>query len=506
MRAGGGRRRRAPKDGGRRTGKANALTTTGSNPPRNGAGLTVVPERTRAAPEGPSSLWLLFLATWGVLALATLILIRLGIDWEYMLFLVAPLTLAGCAWKPIFGLTLMAALVPLSGGLGVGGQFSPEQGMGILFGLGTLIHFLLTRKHLRLFNTMTLTLFGLNLLAIASVLWAMYPQYALVMVRTPIQMLVYVVLIVSVVRKRDDLLWPLRIYVAACVLAFLGAAVFGLRTEHYRLAFAFGGGAEVNPNTMGAVFGLGFLTAIYLFVRSRSVAIRFLLVTAMALLLVGTMETGGRKAVFFLGVPLLLPLLTGGMMFRRPRLVIGILFGLILLAVTVYVAAVMFLPALTVWRMTNPQYAVDSFIRRLGFIEEAYDYVSAHPLGAGWACFRTRSGLVVHNDLFYLFSNLGVPGALLFLGFAGSILYGILRMPRNADKWLAASIALYQFLLGLGGAWWFGKQYWLFFSVAWLLAFFWRQPSAGLVGRLSPHGEAGAVSLPAPAGPAGGPR
>ena len=447
------------------------MTTTGMDLLKGGPGLAAQSREAYGPLEDQPSLWPLFLAAWGILVIAGLVLIRIGVHWGIPVLMIIPITLAGCAWKPIFGLTLMAAAEPLAADISIGGYFSVSQGVGIMFGVGALANMVVTRKKSRLINTMTLATFGLALLALLSVQWATHPPYAMANIRTPIQMFAYVLLIVSVVRRPADLLWPLRIYVAACVVAFVLVWHAGFRLEMSRVVLAYGGVGDVNPGRFGAVMALGFLTAIYLYPQTRTKRFRPLLVASMATCLAGTMLTGGRASVFALVPPLFLPLLSHRVLLHRPRVVVGVLIAVGLVAAASYFIALYVLPAKTTTRLIDFGYAASTFDRRMAYIVDAVSYVSRHPLGAGWACFRSGAA-VVHNDVMYVFANLGIPGFLLFTGFAIGILYLVGRMSPGLAKWYAVGIVVYLLLTGLAAVQLFQKVYWMFLAIAWLLAYF----------------------------------
>jgi len=428
-----------------------------------------------AASARGKTLWFLYMAAWLATVAASIFLLWLGADWQVVVILLAPLTLLGIVWKPVFGVCLMAMLVPLSGGLSIQDVFSAEQGMGILFGLGALTNIVLTRKRLHFTSPVVLMLAAFTMLSVLSVIWAKYPELASVRLRTPAQMFVYVLLIISVVQREEDLKWPLRIYVVGCLVALVGARVFGLAVERERLAFAYTGESVVNPNTMGAVLGLGFFTSVYLFKKQSSRAFRLMMVVGMVVMPMGVLLTGGRKAAFFMGVPLLFPFLAPLRAIRRPWLVFGAILSLAALAGIGIFAATYLASEQAAGRMLDPVDAARGYFSRLSFLQEAVEYVSRHPLGAGLDCFRTRFGQQVHNDLFYILANLGFPGALAFLLFAGAMAWSVWGMLPGITKWYASAIVTYYLLLGLGGTWIYEKHYWMFFSFAWLLAHFARR-------------------------------
>jgi len=149
------------------------------------------------------------------------------------------------------------------------------------------------------------------------------------------------------------------------------------------------------------------------------------------------------------------------------------------LAVTTYFTVEYLLPKSIFYRLTDTGYFTYSFWKRYSFIEDAIQYVTLHPLGAGLGNFRTRNGQVVHNDFFYLLADLGFLGAIIFAAFASAMAFTAVRMRAGIDKWYVSAIVAFLLLVGTGGTWIFSKNYWLFITVAWLMGTFRAQAAAG---------------------------
>jgi len=67
--------------------------------------------------------WVFYVVVWGIFAVASYLAVRMGVSWMIAVVLMAPLTVLGVAWKPLFGLCLMAALIPIGRGLVLSEQF-----------------------------------------------------------------------------------------------------------------------------------------------------------------------------------------------------------------------------------------------------------------------------------------------------------------------------------------------------------------------------------------------
>ena len=426
-----------------------------------------------------TGLWLLYFGTWCFLMVIGLVAIESGVSWAVIALFMAPLTVIGISWRPVFGLALVLLILPFGGAFSLGQAFSADRAVGIMFGLGAIIHIWATRKPLRFLVLPTLALIALATLGWLSIFWAEYPPvvYPYAFVHT--QMFFYVLVAISVCQKEEDLRWPLFAYVTACVLAVLVPQLTGTVTEvSERVTIIVGETGHINPNAFGVLLGLGFLTAVYRYRREHSRLIRLVYIAAFAILPFGILLTGSRKAVFFLAATLILPFILSPWALRRIRIVAGAVVLIGLLTVSIYVTGKYFLPEHTAWRLLSREYAAESYAVRFGFITDAIAYVLRHPLGAGLGLFRTSTGYEVHNDLFFLLSNLGFLGAAIFAVFAMAMVISVWRMPNNLGKWYAASIVIYLLMVGLGGAYIFGKDYWLFMAFAWLLGIFQRQAAA----------------------------
>ena len=236
-----------------------------------------VEQAAHAARGAGMSLWVLYVIVWAFLGLVTAVTLRLGVPWQIPAMVMAPMTLVGIAWRPLFGLCLMAALAPIGLGLAVGGVFSAERAVGILFALGALLNMLITRRGFRFQNVNVLVLLGLVLLSLLSTLWSLYPRQSATLTFTLFQMLVYIILVVAVCRTRDDLLWPLRSFVVASVLTVILLKVTGGgATMGPRATVELTPERAINPGRLSAILGLALFAAIYLYRRDPIRRLRWL--------------------------------------------------------------------------------------------------------------------------------------------------------------------------------------------------------------------------------------
>jgi hypothetical protein len=431
-----------------------------------------------------SALWILYLGLWSVLTLVGLLAIKSGASWAVIALFMVPLTLAGIGWRPMFGLALICLILPIGKAFTIGGVFTADRAIGIMFGLGAIINILVTRKRLHFLALPIVTLLGLVTIEWLSVFWAEYPQAVYPYAFTHIQMFFYILVIISIFQEEKDFRWPFLAFVVGCTLTVLLPGAMGSATEvGERLTIAYGESSAVNPNTFGVILGLGLLTAIYRYRLETSWLLRLLYLAAFCVLPVGVILTGSRRAAFSLAAAIVLPILFSPWALRRIRLILGLGLLLGLIALAVYVGGEYFLPPKTAQRLTDVEMVTESYYLRLGFAREAIAYVLQHPLGAGLGSFRTADGHVVHNDLFFVLSDLGFLGAGIFLTFAIIMAVSVMRMPSNFTKWYAVSVVAYQLLAGLGGNFVFSKHYWLFMAFAWLLGVFQQQAAAPITSK-----------------------
>jgi len=459
------------------------------NPTVPGGTLQKVPAlgvTLRSSPDAGRSLWKFYIVLWAVLAILSAILYKVGAPWQVPLVIMAPVTLAGIAWRPLFGLSLMAALAPIGLAFAWGSIFSAEKGLGILLTLGTLAHLVATRKAFRFDNINVLTLAVLTLLSLLSITWSVYPPLSASYSFTLFQLFVYVALTLAIVRKPQDLAWPLRCFVVSSILTTVLPHVLGFSMAQGQ-RFTIGLSAEqvINPDRLAGLLGLGCLSSIYLFRTRPSAFWKIICIIGMVVTPVGVVLTGTRKVFFVLALMPLLPLLSPQAIARRRGLVAVLVIVAILLAGAMWVALEYWTPEQTAWRLTDPEYAKNSINFRLLLIDEAVAYVASHPLGAGMGCFFTSTGNLVHNDLFYVLSSLGLPGASLFAVYLGWMLVRSWRMKAGMDKWFAQAIVVYHVLLGLAATWIYFKHVWLFMTFASLLWTF--QTESGQEGVSSPR-------------------
>ena len=438
----------------------------------------------RAAPRldaatGPAvGPWGLYVAAWTALAAGSALAYKLGVPYQLILIVLAPLTVVGIAWKPVFGVCLVSAMLPFGAAIIFPGTVTADRGVGLLFGVGAAFNMVVTRKGLRFLNPVGLGLASISLLSVLSVLWAIVPEAATAFSLTLVQLLIYAILIMSVCRRVEDICWPLRAFVAACMACFFAGLVLGVvGGEEARFAFALGG-IRVNPNVQGAMFGVGVLSALYLYRREGARLWRWMCMAALLILPVAVLRTGGRKAAWFLGLVILWSLVSPRSAIRRSRMALALAGVLVLGVVAAGVARTYLLPAHVAERLVEKTGIAEAFWARYMIIVDSIRYVARHPLGAGMGCFVASIGGfrgVVHNDLFYVMSSVGPVGGLVFAAFAFSLVRMVWRMKQGLDRWFAGSVVAYYLLIGLGGTYIFDKNYWLFLSFAWLLAQFPRE-------------------------------
>ena len=189
------------------------------------------------------------------------------------------------------------------------------------------------------------------------------------------------------------------------------------------------------------------------------------------------LKTGSRSGIIALGITLVLPIFLLREVIRKPAFLVVLLLVLTIGGIVVYEAVTYaLLPKEVISRLTSESYAEHSYGVRMSFITDAIDYTFRHPMGAGLSCFRSTVGQAVHNDFFYMLSNLGFLGAGSFLVFVVAMFLKVHRMQASWEKWYARSILVFLLIFGLAGSLILAKHYWVFMAVAALMSFLQTKP------------------------------
>jgi len=418
------------------------------------------------APTGNAG-WVMFLVMWAIMCVAAVAAVSYAGNLPLAIILAVPITLIGIMWKPVFGLCMIVAVLPIGRAIGHADSFSLERGLAVLLLIGVLVNMIMKGKRLRVRSPVTFGLASLTLLSLFSVTWAKYPRLAGLYSFTLFQILALLILILIVCENPWNVIWALRTFAAACLFAGLSGLFLGVDlSETQRFTVAVSQDKAMNPNHLACIFGLAFFAAIYLFRRDPARWTRMVWATCIGLMPIMIIFTASRKAILAIAVTIALPFFSIKGFSRAPGLRVVMLI-LLLIGGFLFIKATQFAASEeTITRITDPEYAQNSYQQRMGFIKASLDYVGRNPLGAGMGCFYEQQGKVVHNDFFYIFSNLGYAGAIAFVCFALSMLFYLHRIPQSPEKLFCLSVMVFLFIEGMAATWIFAKHYWIVLILA----------------------------------------
>lgn len=428
-----------------------------------------IPAAAPELPEADQGIWIVFLFAWAILVASGLFLLSRG----YLLpaaTLIGPITILAVMWRPLFGLCLVFAVLPV-GGLGVGNVLSGDRMVASLFALGVVAHMMLYGKRFAFRYTIIGVLLSLSVLSLLSLLWSPYATYVWQLPVAAIQYTLMGVLLLTVWAYYPDVIWPLRTFILSCLVVGVSARFLGLAYtfgRYERFTLSLGGEQAINANSMGFIFALSLFASIYLVARDPVRKLRVLWLLCIPAMLILALMTGSRKAAYGIVLVLVLPVVFLREAFRRPALWVALLVMLLVTAGAVLLGSRLF-PA-QFGRITSTEYLRESYDVRRSFIREGLAFLAANPLGAGIQSFFTGGGKQIHNDFFYCLVNLGYLGGLIYIWLAVWAVLSVWGMQIGWEKWLCRAIVAFALFEGLGGVWLFDKPYWFFLVLAAMLA------------------------------------
>lgn len=384
-----------------------------------------------------------------------------------------PLTFFAVVQKPVFGLCLLLGISPMGAVLGFsqyisgGASAGIEKVVGILFAAGTILNIIFTRQPIVFLRPATVGAAILTLLSGFSIAWALYMQVAIDYTLTLLQLFILTALIVTACQGRSNIVWGLRAFVVGCVFSVLLATLVGRgeAKEAERLTLE-AADSMVNENLFAAVLGMGALSAFYLFVADPLRKLRPVWILSILILAAGIFATSSRGIMLAMLVTIILPLFLLRNLFKSPGRTMTLASVLALGAVAAYFLLPLILPQYVLWRLTDVEKAARDTNMRIAFIQDSLQYVSHNFLGAGMNCFRDSSGHSVHNDFFFLLSNLGLVGPFFYFGFWIGMAWCVSRIPVSWEKWFAQSIVVFLFLSGQSHCYVFVKPFWSMLAIA----------------------------------------
>jgi hypothetical protein len=386
-------------------------------------------------------------------------------------------TLIGMIIKPTFALCILMLVLPTGAGIGFGGVFSLDRGVGLALAASFFLNILLTRPGLRLRHKALWLSAGLSIWIGVSSLTQ--PHFGMEMGRafTHFQLLVLILIVYWILETNHEstFRWALRSYVlgmvGSIVLAIKSGQAIRAAQETRDARYAATLGQAIDANMLSAMIAIAFLSAIYLFARDRSLFWRAVYAVALLFLPWMMIRTGSRGGLVALAFTLLSPLLFVRQVLSRPALAGLMLIVVVLASIS---AGVLIqqqgLESSVLQRLTDVGRAKQALEFRMVPIRSAVDAVLVWPLGAGYWSWFERSGSPIwpHNDFFFSLGVYGFPGAILFAALVVVLMLTVRRTPLTVEKLYSRAVLTFLLVMGLNIKQVSAKYYWVF--VAFVLA------------------------------------
>jgi len=415
----------------------------------------------------------LLLVTWLVICAIGLGVIFLAHSVPAGVAIIAVPTFIGMVLKPTFALCLLMMVLPTGAGVGYGGVFSLDRGIGVAVAAGFLLNVLLTRPGLRI---------GHKALWVAAILCVWiggvsltqpYLKMEVMRAFTQFQLLVLVLIVYWILETNDEgtFRWALRSYIlgmlGTIVLAFKTGAAIRAVQETRDVRFSATLGHAIDANMLSALTALAFLSAVYLFARDRSLFWRAVYCMAMVFLPLMMLRIGSRGGLVALAFTMLSPLLFVRQVLRRPALAAVLLLGIVVASMSAGLLAKQEgLATSVVERLTDLGRAREAIEFRMTAVKNAWNAALLWPAGTGYYSWFERTGSQIwpHNDFFFSLGVYGIPGAILFTIFVILLMATVKRTPLTLEKLYARAVLTFLLVMGLNIKQVSAKYYWVFLA------------------------------------------
>ncbi|MCU0913175.1 MAG: hypothetical protein MUC88_01260 [Planctomycetes bacterium] len=434
--------------------------------------LEEVQERTSDIPLSPATSYLL-LVGWLVLCAIALGVVVLARNPVAGALVVALPTFIGMVVKPTFALCLLMLVLPTGAGVAWRQAFSLDRAVGLAVAVSFFLNVLLTRPGLRIRHKELWVAAGLSVwIAMTSLL---QPHLADEVRRafTQFQLVLLILIVYWILETNHESAyrWALRCY----VLGMVGSVVVALQSgqairavqETRDVRYAATLGHAIDANMLSALIALGFLSAVYLLARDRSLFWRAVYVGAILFLPLMMIRTGSRGGLVALAFTLLSPLFFVRQVLRRPALA-ALLLAIILVASLS--AGLLIkeqgLAGAVAERLTSMDHAKRALAFRMEAVRSAGHAVLAWPTGTGYISWFERTGSPIwpHSDFFFALGVYGFPGAILFTAFAILLMGTVRRTPLTLEKLYARAVLTFLLVMGLNIKQVSAKYFWVFLA------------------------------------------
>lgn len=432
-----------------------------------------LPERTSDI-QLPPGMNVLLLTIWIAISLVGFAVIFLVKRPVAGTVIIAVPTFIGMVIKPTFALSIMMLVLPTGAGVGYKEIFSLDRGVGIALSVSFVLNILISRPWLHIRNkALWLAIVYTIWIAFAS-LQAPYLRLELTMAFTYFQLLVFFFIIYWILETNGEktFRWGLRSFVVGTLGTITLAYVTGLAmrsveeaTPHERYAATLG--QAIDANMLAALISMAFFAAIYLLARDKNILWRVIYLAGILFIPIMLIRTGSRGCLVALFITLLSPLLFVRQVWRRPALTMLLLVVIVLVLVsTGLLIKTMGLETKVLWRLTDIEFAKESFHYRMGLDIQAVKSAMKWPMGTGVYAWFERTGLRSwpHSDFFAALGLYGIPAAILFSLFMIMLLFTVRRIPPGWEKLYARAVLTFLLVMGLNVGQLPWKYFWAFLA------------------------------------------
>lgn len=382
-------------------------------------------------------------------------------------------TFVGMLIKPTFALCVLMLVLPTGAGIGFGGSFSLDRGVGLALAMSFLLNAILTRPGLRIRHRALWLAAGYSAWIFVASLPQPYLGMEVVRAFTQFQLVVLILIVYWILEtnRETTFLWALRSYVIGMVgttiLAFKTGAAIRAMHETRDTRYAATLGNAIDANMLAALTALAFLSAVYLIVRDRNRFWRLFYLVAILFLPVMMLKIGSRGGLVALAFTVLSPLLFVRQVLRRPALAVVLVVMILLASLSVgLLIEQRGLDSSVAQRLTSVDRAKEAIEFRMIPIRKAIAAVVSRPAGTGYFSWFERTDSVIwpHNDFFFSLGVYGIPGAILFTAFVILLMLTVRRMPLTLEKLYARAVLTFLLVMGLNIKQVSAKYYWVFLA------------------------------------------
>lgn len=439
--------------------------------------LTVDPVEASRKPV--SGGWVLFIAVWlfcigiGISVAVFAKLVILGV-----VIMAIPTTI-GIFASPVFALSCIALVLPLSGSINFQGVFTADRAVGGLAAIGILFHCRFMDGRLSIKGSPLKPMFILSVLATLSALWAPNHLFAFVSSLTILQLSVWSLAVWNAVAYKRDFIWPMRCYVTGMLVVVMRLYLTGGLSRFAnavgvasRLTLEGTNNNEINPNDFAEFLAGGFFFAVYLFLRDPVKILRLFWMGCAFVFPAMMLMTGARSCLVGLGAALALTVFTLHTFLRSRGMIVGVAVSACLLLVAVNVVFnSRFAKTEAIQRLVDTRKRERSVGNRVMLMQHGIKNIIRHPvLGSGYKNYTIayNEHWAIHNDLMLMTAEVGLLGGVLLLWWFGNGFFAAFKTRAPAEKWLVRSSFVFFVVTGLAHPCFANKAFWFFpiFSAA----------------------------------------